>query len=339
MLISRRALIRALPALGAAGALASGISGAHGQDLWRIASAAPSTGILREHHERIALRIGTASTGAVQSAFQYVSSEQEALQQIARGRLQGGIISMIALGAIVPEAGVLLTPFLFETEAEAEWVIRNRLADRLRPLLEAKGLALVGFAAGGWVNVASRSALTSPADVRGRKIRASPAPASQFFWSSLGANPVQLPIGELFSALEQGLVEGADLPFTFYVASPAAVSTPHYTLTRHGYNFSGVIVNLAAWNKLSAAQKAGILAGLPTLETLNREFERSEAELAEKFRGTGGSIHALSAEERRSWIDAIAARQHAFVGGLGAPSSAFFEAVQAGRRDFAATRS
>ncbi|QCI65349.1 TRAP transporter substrate-binding protein [Phreatobacter stygius] len=339
MPISRRDIMRALPVLGAAGALVPGIFEAQAQDLWRVASAAPPTGILREHHERIALQIGAASQGGIQSAFQYVSSEQEALQQITRGRLQGGVISMIALGAIVPEAGVLLTPFLFESEAEAEWVIRNRLADKLRPLLEAKGLALIGFAAGGWINVATRTAVKSPADVRGRKIRASPAPASQFFWSTLGANPVQLPIGELFSALEQGLVEGADLPFTFYVASPAAVSTPHYTLTRHGYNFSGVIVNLGAWNKLPAARKAAILAGLPTLETLNREFDQSETALAEKFRGTGGSIHALSQEERQGWIGAIAARQQAFVGGLGAPSAAFFEVVQSGRRDFAATRS
>jgi TRAP-type transport system periplasmic protein len=339
MLLSRRDAMFAACALAGVGLAGPGAGEARAQERWRIASAAPPAGILREHHERIAGAIGASSQGALQSGFQYVSSEQEALQQISRGRLQGGVISMIALSAVVPEAGVLLTPYLFETETEAEWVIRHRIAPRLRPLLEAKGLALIGFAAGGWINVAAKTALTSPVEVRGRKIRASPAPASQFFWTALGANPVQLPVGELFSALEQGLVEGADLPFTFYVASPAAVSSPHYTLTRHGYNFSGVVVNLAAWNRLSAAQREAITAGLPTLEALNREFDQSEIVLAAQFRATGGSIHALSDQERRGWIDALAAHRRGFVEALGPAPAAFFQAVQAGRDDYARTRS
>ncbi|MBS7706601.1 TRAP transporter substrate-binding protein [Chelatococcus asaccharovorans] len=309
---------------------------AFAQDNWRIASAAPATGILREHHERIAAIIGAKSNGAVISTFQYVGGEGEALQQIARGRLKGGVISMIALAAVTPEAGVLLTPYLWASEAEAEWVIAEKAGPRLAELLAEKGLTLVGYAAGGWTNVVGKEPFLTPANVINRKIRASPAPASQFFWSAVGANPVQLPIGEVFSALELGVVEGADMPFTFYVSSPAAVLAPNYVLTRHAYNFSAVVVNSKAWNSLNTAAQQNIRDNLPTLHQLNEEFAQAETPLAETFKSTGGKIWDLSKEQKALWFDAVSAGQAAFVAKAGEAAVAYYNFIQKARAEFAA---
>ncbi len=314
----------------------STIDAAQAADTWRIASAAPPKGILHDHHERIAKIIGAESGGAVASHFQYVGSEQEALQQILRGRLEGGVISMIALASITPEASVMLTPYLWASEPEAEWVIGEKAGPRLAELLAAKGLTVIGYAAGGWINVAGKGPFLSPEDVANRKIRASPAPASQFFWTAVGANPVQLPVGEVFAALEQGVVDGADLPFTFYVSSPAAVSAPNYVLTRHTYNFSAVVVNTKAWNELDTAAQSKIRESLPSLPTLNKEFAAAEEPLKTTFSAQGGKVYDLDDEQRAKWFDKVSAGQAAFVASSGKEAAAFYDFVQQARAAFAA---
>jgi len=304
------------------------------QEDWRVTSAA-QPGLLRDHHVRIAEAIAKGSGGALKTEFQFNASEQEALQQVVRGRLQVGVLSMIALASVVPETAVFVTPYLWASPAEGDWVIDNRAIAPLAKLADDKGLVLIGLAETGWTDVVGKTPFSKPADVKGRKIRVSPAPASQFFWSSLGANGVQLPLGELFPGLERGLVEGADLPFVYYITTPAAKSAPNYTLTRHTHIFNGVVANKAAWQKLTPAQQDGIRKAMPTYATLRKEVRDAEEPLMKKFESEGGKVVRLSDAERKAWYDMVAPGQAAFVEKIGPGAVALFNELQAGRKAYA----
>ena len=114
------ALLRRRTVLGgAAGAGALGLLGsrtAWASEDWKVTSAA-QPGLLRDHHVRITDAITGASGGAVKAEFQFVASEQEALQQVVRGRLQVGVISVLGLASIAPELAVFATPYLWASPA------------------------------------------------------------------------------------------------------------------------------------------------------------------------------------------------------------------------------
>lgn len=301
---------------------------------WKVTSAA-QPGLLRDHHVRITNAIGQGSGGAIKTEFQFVGSEQEALQQVLRGRLQVGIISMIGLASVVPEAALLPTPYLWSSPAEADWVIDNRLLGPLTKLMDAKGLVLIGFTETGWTDVVGKVPLLAPADVKGRKIRVSPSPASAFFWGQVGANGVQLPLSELFPGLEQGLVEGADLPFVYYITTPAAKSAPNYTLTRHTHIFNAVVANKSEWDKLPPAQQAAIRKAMPTLPELRREVRAAEEPEMKKFEAAGGKVHRLSDEQRLAWYRVVSPGHAAYVEKMGPGAQQLYKEIQAAREEFA----
>jgi TRAP-type C4-dicarboxylate transport system substrate-binding protein len=175
--------------------------------------------------------------------------------------------------------------------------------------------------------------LLTPTDVRRKKIRVSPAPSSQFFWTALGANGVQLPLGEMFPGLEQGLVEGADLPFVYYITTPAAKSAPHVTLTRHTHLFNAVVVNKEAWAKLNPQQQNAIRAGIPSYQVLRGEVRDAEGPLMQKFEADGGTVHRITDAQRKVWYDVVAPGQAAFVEKIGPSAVTLFNAIQAARRE------
>jgi TRAP-type C4-dicarboxylate transport system substrate-binding protein len=298
---------------------------------WRVTSAA-QPGLLRDHHVRIAEAITASSNNAVKAEFQFVASEQEALQQVVRGRLHVGIISVLGLASIAPEMAVFATPYLWASPAEGDAILDRQGMQWVGPAMDAKGLVLIGMTETGFNDVVGKTPLLSPAEVKGRKIRVSPAPSSQFFWSALGANGVQLPLGEMFPGLEQGLVEGADLPFVYYITTPAAKSAPHVTLTRHTHLFNGVVVNKAEWGKLSAAQQESIRKAIPSDATLRAEVRAAEGPLMAKFEAEGGKVHRISDAQRKLWYDVVAPGQAAYVEKIGPAAAKLFSDIQAARK-------
>lgn len=328
----RRAILAAAAATVLAGGMgASLLSAAQAPVEWRVTSAA-QPGLLRDHHVRIADAITKASNNAVKAEFQFVASEQEALQQVIRGRLQVGIISVLGLASVAPEMAVFATPFLWASPAEGDEVLDKMAMQWVGPVMDAKGLLLLGLTETGFNDVVGKAPLLTPADVKGKKIRVSPAPSSQFFWSSLGANGVQLPLGEMFPGLEQGLVEGADLPFVYYITTPAAKSAPHVTLTRHTHLFNGVVVNKAEWAKLSAAQQESIRKAIPTYASLRAEVRSGEGPLMTKFEKEGGKVHRISDAQRKAWYDMVAPGQTAYVEKMGPAAVKLYGEIQAARK-------
>jgi TRAP-type C4-dicarboxylate transport system substrate-binding protein len=326
----RRGLLALAGAALVGTALGSVTLPATAQEDWRLTSAA-QPGLLRDHHVRVADAIAKGSNGALKTEFQFVASEQEALQQVVRGRLQVGVISVLGLASIAPEMAVFATPYLWTSPAEGDAVLDKQAMPWVAPIMEAKGLVLIGMTETGFNDVVGRTPLLTPADVKGRKMRVSPAASSQFFWSQLGANGVQLPLGELFPGLEQGLVEGADLPFVYYITTPAAKSAPNVTLTRHTHLFNGVVVNKAAWDKLTPQQQEGVRRAVPSYATLRAEVRAAEGPLMSKFESDGGKVHPLTDAQRKAWYDMVAPGQPAYVEKIGPAAVALFKQIQAAK--------
>ena len=332
----RRRILAAWAAVCVSGALAGTAQGQQAPQSWKVASAAQPGSVLVGYVDETAARITAGSSGAIKAERLFVGSEQEIIQQLVRGRLEMGSVSYTGASVLIPEAALLNMPYLWRSNAERDFVTDQHALPVLKKIYEAKGLVIVGLGEVGWNDVVCKKACLAPADVRNMKVRISPAPASKLFWTSLGSNGVQMPLSELFPALQSGLVEAADLPFLYYITTPAAQSAPHYVMTRHLHHGSTMMVNKRLWDSLTPEQKKLIESSRPDVARQRKEVEADERPKMEDFKKKGGFVHELAPAQRAEWAKLVEPNQEKMVKEIGGAAPELWEAIQKGKKEFAA---
>jgi TRAP-type C4-dicarboxylate transport system substrate-binding protein len=309
---------------------------AQAQQNWKVASAAQPGTPLIAFVDEIVSKVGSGSKGAIKAERLFIGSEQEIAQQIVRGRIEMAGISMAGTAPLIPEAGLLTTPYLWSSAAERDYVTDNHALPVLKKIYEAKGLVILGISEVGWNDVVCKKACLTPADVKGMKVRVGPATSSKIFWSSLGTNGVQMPLSELFPALQSGLVDAADLPFPYYVTTPAAQSAPHYVTTRHLHHPSAFVINKRIWDGLTPEQKSVVQASVPDTPRMRREVDESVKPKMEEFKQKGGFIHELTPAQRAEWSKLVLPNQDQMVKEAGGSAPELWAAIQKGKQEFQA---
>ena len=279
------------------------------QETWKVGSAAqPGSSLLTILEENVA---NWNKVPGVKVERQFVASEQELAQQVLRGRLQMASISFAGISpAGFPEAALVNVPFLWANEAERNYVLDGTVWKYMTRLFEAKGLVAVGIGEVGWNGVVCKTACPTP------------------------ANGVQMPLSELFPALQQSLVVAADLPFPYYVTTPARESAPFYYDLRHLHHPALVVANKAAWDKLTPAQQQGIRDGMLPIAKQRKMVDDEITEKVKEFRAKGGTYVELTQAQRDAYRKLVESKQMELVSGMGGKSTELFDLMQAARREF-----
>ena len=175
--------------------------------------------------------------------------------------LQGGTVEMTILvtsllAGVVKDFTLLDAPFLFDAEREADAVLDGPVGQGLLDKLPEKGLVGLGYFEYGFRHFTnSRRPVQKVEDLQGLKIRVSQTPLLIEFVNSLGANATPLPIPELYTALEQKAVDGADAPLSFIRPQKYDEVQKHLVLTKHVYNPQAILVSKRVWDRLSADEQ------------------------------------------------------------------------------------
>lgn len=182
-----------------------------------------------------------------------LGGEKEMVEDVKRGRLQlfGGSIGALA-AKYVPELNVFELPFLFESDAEVDFVL-DRVRGDVEKLLRDRGFEMVMWAENGWHGYGVKGkCLTTPADMSGLKMRSQESVIHLATYKAFGAAPVELPVPEVLSSLQTGVVDGFSNTPLFSMATSWHLGVDHYTYTKHIYQ-PGVIVLSKKWfDKLPA---------------------------------------------------------------------------------------
>jgi TRAP-type C4-dicarboxylate transport system substrate-binding protein len=319
--------------VGASVALTSGI--AQAQTAIKLASAAQPGSVLIGYVDETVDKINKGSNGTLKAERLFIGSEQEIITQVARGRLEMGSVSYTGASVLIPESALLNMPYLWKNDGERDFVTDKFALPVLKKIYESKGLVIMGLGEVGWNDVVCKKACLTPADVKSMKVRVSPAPSSKMFWGSLNANGVQLPLSELFPALQSGLVEGADLPFLYYITTPAAQSAPHYVLTRHLHHGSTFVINKGVWDKLTPEQQKVVSNSEPDIMRMRKEVSESEKPKMAEFKAKGGFVHELTPAQRAEWAKLVEPNQQKLVDEIGGQSAELWAAIQKGKQEYA----
>jgi len=175
--------------------------------------------------------------------------------------LQGGTLEMAAMNSgifasLVKEFAIYDFPFLFGNPKEADAVVDGPFGQGLHKKLEDKGLVGLAYYELGFRELTnSKRPITKVDDIAGLKLRVIPNPINIDWVKALGANPTPLPFPELYSALEQGAVDGQENPVATIKGAKLYEVQKYMTLTNHQYNPQSVVVSRKFWDSLSSGDQ------------------------------------------------------------------------------------
>ena len=270
--------------------------------------------------------------------YQLIGNEQEMHQQVVRGRIQAGASSFAGGSILVPEGAVFNTPYLWKNDEERAWVTDNHGLPVAKKLYAEKGLELVLVADVGWNDIVCKTACLTPDSIKGQKMRVSPSQASRIVFKQLGANGVQMPLTEMWPGLQSGLVVGGDLPFLFYVTTPAAQSAPHYVMSRHYHHPSTFIVNKQLFDSMKPDMRAKLLKALPDATWARKQVADTEGPKMKEFVAKGGFVHQLTDAQREAWAAVIRPGEAEMLQSIGGKAQEVMDALKTGKQLFAARK-
>ena len=259
--MKRRDLIASAAALGAAGLVPSSLF-AQSKMVWKASDVHPLGYPTVEAIVRMGKKLEAATNGRI-SIQMYPSmqlgGEKEMIEQCQVGALQIARISVGAMGPVVDELNVFNMPFIFRDEAHMRKVIDGpigtELLDKISTNPASKIIAL-GWMDAGTRNVYSNKPVTKPADLKGMKVRMMGNPIFVETMNAMGGNGIAMGFNELYSAMQTGVVDGAENNEPTVLAQNHYQVAKVYSLTGHLIIPEIFIFSKRTWDTLTPADQA-----------------------------------------------------------------------------------
>ena len=146
--------------------------------------------------------------------------------------------------------------------------------------------------------------VTKLADLAGQKIRVQQSALMMDTVAALGASPTPVDYAELYTALQSGIVDGAENPPASYYSNKFYEVAPYYTLDAHTYSPSVILISEMIWNTLSAEDQAIMREVADMTEVYNRaEIEAADQAAYDSLKANG--VQILELEDQAAWVEAM----------------------------------
>jgi tripartite ATP-independent transporter DctP family solute receptor len=187
-----------------------------------------------------------------------LGNETELLQMVQNGTIAFTKVSAAPLTAFASDYKLLSLPYLYKNRAQYDQVLNGPIGKKI--LASSKSAGFIGLA---FLDAGARSFYTdkpirTPDDLKGMKIRVQNSSLAIDTINALGATAVPLPYGELYSALQQGVVDGAENNIPSYFSSRHYEVKKVYSYDKHTMVPDVLVVSTSVWDKLTDDQRAKI---------------------------------------------------------------------------------
>ena len=262
--------------------------------------------------ERFKKLVESASKGRVKvevfanSALYRDKEEMEALQLGAVQMLAPAPGKFGPLG--VKEFEALDFPYLFDTMATAQRVTQGPVGQQLLKRLDAKGITGLAFWDNGFRVFTSNKPIRRPGDLKGQKIRIQSSKVTDVQMRDVGALPQILAFGELYQALQTGVVDGQENPVTHVYTQKFYEVQKYMAMTDHTYHGYVVITNKKFWEGLPPDIRGILTAAIKdTTDYFYSMAKQEDDEALEALKKSGRmEIYTPTAQEMVEWKRAFA---------------------------------
>jgi len=244
-------------------------------------------------------------------------------------------VSGQGIASVVPAFSVIMTPFLFDSYEEADFVFDTYLAEPVREMLAAHGLVVLRYVETGWTIVYSKDqVIRRPEDMRGLTFRVAPNIFGEAFMRSLNVDFAALDLADLVPGLQTGLLDGGITNVTF-VSKQLTGLVSHVTQTNHTYETGGILASKRWFDRATPSQQRGLLEAYDSLESLRTGTRTYVDELIHQGPELGLSYTSLTPEERAVW-KAEASEALDIILEVAGPDGAYlWDLIQEGKRAYA----
>jgi tripartite ATP-independent transporter DctP family solute receptor len=252
------------------------------------------------------------ATGGRLSIQMYASmqlgGEKEVIEQAQVGAIQFARVSVGTLGPVIDDLNVLNMPFLFRDTAHMNKVvdgpIGQELLDKVSNNQAAKLLGLCWMDAGARSFYDTKRPIKTIADLKGLKIRVIGNPIFVDMANALGANGVAMGYDQVFSALQTGVIDGAENNPPSFVFDNHYQVAKYYTLTQHLIVPEMLVFSRASWDQLSADDQQLVKKLSRETQLDARElWNKTEAEAMQRMKTAG--IEIIPIADKKPFQDAV----------------------------------
>jgi tripartite ATP-independent transporter DctP family solute receptor len=242
------------------------------------------------------------------------------LSSVRGGTLDFTTMATGLLAGLNKEFMIFDFPFLFKDFREAYALSDGPVGTRLLGKLADQGIIGLGIWDLGFRNITnSRRPITKPEDVQGLKLRVIASPIYIETFKALGANPVPMTFGEVYTALESKAIDGQDNPVAVIESAKFAEVQKFMSLTRHFYTGMPLLMSKKTWDSLSQAERTVVREAADEAKAEERKLlQAQEAESVERLRKVM-QVNELGAPELARMREQVQSVVERFNGEVGEP--------------------
>jgi TRAP-type transport system periplasmic protein len=236
------------------------------QQRLRVAGNFPVEHTVSKSMEVFKKEVERASNGELQIDLfpnMMLGGAAENVDQVRSGTVFAIVTSIAYFTRVVPEYEAVSLPFLFSSREAAFRVVDGPVGKLFDEKMADKGFVALGYGELGFRHLSNNvRPITSSADLKGLKIRLQPNEVHLATFRALGANPVAMDVKELYSALQQGVLDGQENPYNIIATRRFNEVQKHLTNTGHFYDFIVAAANKRQFERLSKPHQEAVAKGM-----------------------------------------------------------------------------
>ncbi len=285
-----------LKTLGLATALCLASLTAHAQTTLKFAHAAPETDLQQTLAKFFKEEVEKRTGGSV--TVQIFPQGQLGNDAAMIDGTRSGIVDIVMSGlnnftGLVPASGAFELPFMFPNRELAYKVLDGDIGQGISAQFTQHGLKMLGYPENGYRNMSNnRGPIRKPADLKGLNMRVNNSRALNDMFAILGANPQQLPVAELYTALETKVVDAQDHPIGIVLSFKFNEVQKYLSLTQHAYSALALAMNDAKFKKLTAKEQAVIVEVAAAAIKMQRGLAKDkESAMIDQLKAAGMQVN------------------------------------------------
>jgi len=221
-----------------------------------------------------------------------LGAERESIEAIQLGTLDLTMTSTGPMPNFVPEVAILDIPFLFRDYAHARAVLDGPIGQDMLSKFPAKGIQALAWGENGFRHMTNnKRPVNAPGDLKGLKMRTMENPVHIQAYKAFGIIPTPMAFTEVFTALQQGTVDGQENPVSVITSAKLDQVQKYMTLTGHVYSPALILMNKGQWDRLSAADKQAFSDAAKEAVKVNRaRIDDDERKAVADLRSKGMTV-------------------------------------------------
>ena len=302
--VSQEAVDEALAA-----AESAGLPDASGDAPQTIIFSGSSFQAMSEAEELFKFMMEDLSGGSVKiewHPYNELGDDLNVITNVQFGEIGIGISSPAPLTTMLPNMSIFDTLYMINDQETAYEVMDGEIGQQIDKDVEALGMKVIMWCENGFRNLTCNVEVTGLDSLKGIKVRTMENSLQMDAWKALGANPTPMAFGEVYTALQQGTVEGQENPLGLISANSFMDVQDYLVLSEHNYTPMPTFINLELYNNLTDNQRAIMEYVSEYVEQWARErnIELNEQILAD-FEADGVNIVELDDATKTAFSDAI----------------------------------